>query len=223
MVKTKLSTQEMEIIKYMNNNFDIAINSNIEDIAALCHTSTATVSRACKKSGFEGFTEFKFKLKNEYSINRSLKTIEKMYDYLDVTDLGKMRNFIVNNKNCVTYGYGASNLTSEYLSRQFLFLDIYCIHNGDDSILKFINPEFVLLISNSGENNRVISLATEFKSRGIQVFSITKKDSTLAKISNLGLFHSIEIDYQNQIDREQQIYIYILINILVKDLCNELQ
>lgn len=51
----KLTPTEMSVVNYINSNSSKLANMSIVDVAEESFTSPATVSRATKKCGFEGF------------------------------------------------------------------------------------------------------------------------------------------------------------------------
>ena len=58
----KLTKTEYEIVKFINNNQKILQDLSIVDIAFETFSSPATVSRAIRKCGINGFNELRYKL-----------------------------------------------------------------------------------------------------------------------------------------------------------------
>ena len=59
---------------YILGNPDDILQKNINELAQLSYTSTATVSRLCKKLGFKGYKDFKYQYAAEYSHLLELKS-----------------------------------------------------------------------------------------------------------------------------------------------------
>lgn len=55
-----LTIQEKYLVDYILGNPDDILQKNINELAQLSYTSTATVSRLCKKLGFKGYKDFKY-------------------------------------------------------------------------------------------------------------------------------------------------------------------
>lgn len=69
-----LTIQEKYLVDYILDNPDDILQKNINELAQLSYTSTATVSRLCKKLGFKGYKDFKYQYAAEYSHLLELKS-----------------------------------------------------------------------------------------------------------------------------------------------------
>ena len=69
-----LTIQEKYLVDYILGNPDDILQKNINELAQLSYTSTATVSRLCKKLGFKGYKDFKYQYAAEYSHLLELKS-----------------------------------------------------------------------------------------------------------------------------------------------------
>ncbi len=56
------------IAKQMLRNFENTIGLNIEVVAEICHTSTASISRFCQKIGYANFRDMKLEMSNAATI-----------------------------------------------------------------------------------------------------------------------------------------------------------
>ena len=68
-----LTIQEKYLVDYIINNQEDILKKNINELAKLSYTSSATISRLCKKLGFNGYKEFKYQYAAEYSHLLELK------------------------------------------------------------------------------------------------------------------------------------------------------
>ena len=57
-----LTIQEKYLVDYIINNQEDILKKNINELAKLSYTSSATISRLCKKLGFNGYKELKLNL-----------------------------------------------------------------------------------------------------------------------------------------------------------------
>ena len=63
-----LTIQEKYLVDYIINNQEDILKKNINELAKLSYTSSATISRLCKKLGFNGYKEFKYQYAAEILI-----------------------------------------------------------------------------------------------------------------------------------------------------------
>lgn len=89
-----LNEAEMCVYNYVVKNLKHILNLSVRELADEAHVSTATVMRFCKKMGYSGFSELKYKIKefyeqqdqeDNYEINDIEGFVEhiKSNDYLD--------------------------------------------------------------------------------------------------------------------------------------------
>lgn len=89
-----LNEAEMCVYNYVVKNLKHILNLSVRELADEVHVSTATVMRFCKKMGYSGFSELKYKIKefyeqqdqeDNYEINDIEDFVEhiKSNDYLD--------------------------------------------------------------------------------------------------------------------------------------------
>src|SRR5699024_11874605 len=60
--RDSLSKLEVEVLDYISHFPEKVVSLTLSQAADLMYVSTATISRTCKKLGFEGFQDFKFQL-----------------------------------------------------------------------------------------------------------------------------------------------------------------
>ena len=61
-----LNEAEMCVYNYVVKNLNHILNLSVRELADEVHVSTATVMRFCKKMGYSGFSELKYKIKEFY-------------------------------------------------------------------------------------------------------------------------------------------------------------
>ena len=64
-----LTIQEKYLVDYIINNQEDILKKNINELAKLSYTSSATISRLCKKLGFNGYKEFKYQYAADVRMN----------------------------------------------------------------------------------------------------------------------------------------------------------
>lgn len=97
-----------EIASIMLKNFEKLKEMNITEISELCYVSPATISRFCRKIGFDNFSEFKkisnanFSLHNDYSnklLNSAEKDVKSAYEAY-TNSLMKNMSYTLENLDC---------------------------------------------------------------------------------------------------------------------------
>ena len=96
------------VYNYVVKNLKHILNLSVRELADEVHVSTATVMRFCKKMGYSGFSELKYKIKefyeqqdqeDNYEINDIEGFVEhiKSNDYLDKLKINHNKNLVKNN------------------------------------------------------------------------------------------------------------------------------
>mgnify|MGYP001004200340 FL=1 len=82
--KYKLSCTEQEILQYILDNPDVALDLNVRKIAKMHYTSPTTVIRLAQKLGYKGYTDMayriNFSLRDTAEHKTKLKKTRKMVD-----------------------------------------------------------------------------------------------------------------------------------------------
>ena len=89
-----LTIQEKYLVDYIINNQEDILKKNINELAKLSYTSSATISRLCKKLGFNGYKEFKYQYAAEYSHLLELKNDFKIEPFSSESSIDDALNKI---------------------------------------------------------------------------------------------------------------------------------
>lgn len=230
-----LTTAEKRVCNYIVNNYKKVINMNINDLAKDTFTSKTVVINMAKKLNFEGFSHLKYHLK---SIDKSNKEKKKELDVFHLVDMSKKLvnkdmlhkavNMILKCKTVYVSGRGTSKTCAMYLNRLLLILGIKCILIDDYNLLSVaannVEPrELFVLISLSGETNKIIECAKIVKSRQAKLISITSfSHNTLSKLSDISLFVACDSADTLKDDDKSRIGVFITIELLINELKNKL-
>ena len=66
--ETRFTATEKKVIEFIQEHPRVVTNLSLDDLAAACFTSQASIIRLCKKLGTKGFAEFKVQLASELSM-----------------------------------------------------------------------------------------------------------------------------------------------------------
>ncbi len=219
--------QEQIVLEFIHQHADEIPNLTAKIIATECYCSTSAVNRAIKKLDLEGYTE----LKNFEKFNQDIETkpllpqqrfnrfINQILDDVDYEAVSQMVEIIKTAEKICVYGNGVSNISSLFLFRQLLNLGYNVIYIPDLDLLPKIKAGVIITVSNTGSNNIVTDVIE--KQVTVPVYGITKKDSILDQCLNFAITHDINLTNVNDLEREQQIQILLLIDILIDSLYQE--
>lgn len=204
-----LSDSELEISKYILENYTGIPNMSVNELAENNFTSKSSIIRFCQKIGFSGFTELKNYIKWDNSIETCQGHRNSTRDYV-TTDIRKTLSYI---QNCnwtdiyeeleatskvyiIPTGYTQQSQASE-LHRLFLLMDIRVeLINNVTSTNEFkrileiaeTNTLFILL-SHSGENENLIKIQNELNLRNFTTISITSmNNNTIASHATYNIY-----------------------------------
>ena len=134
-----LNETETYVYNYVVKNTKKVLNESIRELANDTHVSTATVMRFCKKMGCEGFTELKYRLKENVEIqetkeddvnNQFDSIIERVEssDYLE--SIRRAAEIIKQSDLILTLGIGTTGDFAKYTSRLLSGMG-YCCYGVD--------------------------------------------------------------------------------------------
>lgn len=121
-----LNETETYVYNYVVKNTKKVLNESIRELANDTHVSTATIMRFCKKMGCEGFTELKYRLKENVEIQETKEDdannqfdsfIERVEssDYLE--SIRRAAEIIKQSDLILTLGIGTTGDFAKYTSR----------------------------------------------------------------------------------------------------------
>jgi DNA-binding MurR/RpiR family transcriptional regulator len=224
-----ISRSEEVVLDYFEKHFEEIPKLSVIELSEQSYTSQATINRACKVLGFNGFSELKYAIKedlaalNRQSQNYMSKT-EFFIEKINFASAGNIsRYFKERNAKIMIYGLGASKISAQYFHRQLLYLGIPALLVSEEKMLDHFYDYILLVLSSSGETLRVRQVVKKAKNNGMCVLSVTKKDSTVAQMSNDVFYHEVSVQKLEGISREQQLHMIIMVNELVEQIANVLE
>jgi len=216
-----VTRSEMEVLDYLEKNFERIPHISVVKVAAESFTSQATINRTCKILGFRGYSELKYAVEEDLVLMKSssekhivhTEYILRKISFDSVDEVAKAVS--ENRRKLLLFGLGASNISALYLQRQLLYKGIPSTIIAEVQMLKNFEDFALIILSSSGETQRCHQMAKEAQKRGLKVLALTKKDSTLMQLSDLTFYHEVPVDKQKGISREQQLHIILMVNELI--------
>jgi len=166
----KLSDSEKSVVDYINQNEQKIPLLSITNIAEKTFTSTATVSRAIQKCGFQGISELRYKIsrqnnddadnKSPYLVNEILaktyRECTQTIDNLRVTSILQAIEYIKSARRIYIYVRGFTSLIAEEFQMYLQILGYDAVIVKDviwmKNTKKIVKPEdavFILSVRNS--------------------------------------------------------------------------
>ncbi len=215
-----LSRTNKKIAKYVIDNPQAASEANIEDLAAITETSTASVSRLVKTLGFANFREFTLSLAytqlrpqnlpifKDIDANDTLATIaDKIFTSsqralqdtragIEESEFARSVLRIIHCRRLGFFGLGGSSVAALDGYHKFLRTSIDCFYHPDFDVqlmqaVKLGEDDCAIVISHSGKNRQTVKIAETLKRRKVTVIGITSyQDSPLASHSDITFISS---------------------------------
>lgn len=225
---------EMSIYNYVIHNKDKVVYMKIRELADEAHVSTTTVLRFCKKSGCEGYSEFKLKLKQYLQDGRNRMAdldISAMMDFFKRAEteayqasLDHALKLLAQSDTILFIGVGSSAVLGKYGARYFNnagWLSL-CIDDPFTPVFRGSNDRVaVIALSVSGATEQTLNLANQLKDRGCSLISITNSAGCpLAQMSDCNISYYIpSVRIREYFDMTSQIPVMFTLEMLGRRLC----
>lgn len=195
---------EMDLYNYILKNSQKVVYMTIRELALEVHVSTTTILRFCRRFNVSGFSEFKTKLKTHLNlkdnkIKNTTDVLEELYERTinsNLTDQINEISKVIEPYNTVVFlGIGSSGPIASYGAKYMAQFGKFSVHIDDPFyplLNKGLNNAIAIVISVSGENKLVNTMAEKLKELDIKIISITNnKSSSLAKLSDHNISYYI--------------------------------
>ena len=199
----KLNDTDDQIIEYILNNKKLVTTLSIQSLAASLYTVPNTITRLCKKLGYDGYSQLKNSLKEELHtelkeqdiVENSLHTtIQKTFDLIDVDKIQFVTKILREAKKILFFGVGDSVLFCEMMVKNLkvagkqteFSIHPHEIRHGINQLKK---GDVLFLISLSGETPQVLEMAELGKRKSIHIISLTHfYRNSLQKLADTNLY-----------------------------------
>lgn len=191
-----LNETETYVYNYVVKNTKKVLNESIRELANNTHVSTATVMRFCKKMGCDGFTELKYRLKENVEVQETKKAdvsdqfddfIEKVKssDYLD--SIQRAANIIRDSDSFAVLGIGIHSDFAKHAACSFCRSGYYCYAIDNDyypvvEVAEEQKPVAMIVYEKSQEKN-LFEIMHQYKSWHYTIIMIANEN--IGVLSNL--------------------------------------
>ncbi len=196
----KLSRTELAVIRFINENKNRLSKLSIVDIACETFCSPATVSRAIRKCGLNGFNELRYKLALEdkdnitYStvevLNKSLIEAQRVIEQISLESLENIKNKLMSSRRIYIIARGLTSHVAEEFMFKLELLDFNAFSIVDPNVMKIKSnnmkkDETLFIFSLNGKTQELITSAKNANLCGANVITCCcNKDSELLSLSD---------------------------------------
>lgn len=194
-----LTHSERHVLYYAEENLKTAKSLSLTLMAETNNVSTTTIVRMCHKLGLEGFSEFKFILKEldedsepdkdqEGTIGRYQNNLNRALSLLQTKDLKEISEELMRAKRVFIVAVGLSKMMGEYFSKLLMQVNKSTSYVYESHIIDLLpnmveRGDLVVFISSSGETSTIVKAAEKLRFKNIYTLAITNgNDSSLSKL-----------------------------------------
>lgn len=231
----RLTGLEKKIVAYIMNHPQVIIHLTAHEVAEILYVSKTSIINLSKKLGFDGYSELRYYVK-DYVQNQNKREEQLSYEGVlgsindEVTktltlqreeNIKAIAERIVSSRIVYIIARGASKPIADLLSSRLAMLKIKSIFIDDPNLIDVLGDglskdETVLVMSLSGETEKILNITKSARARGIDVIALTSfSNNTLQRLANYNMFcfaHVSETKYNDLISR---IGLHVLIQILI--------
>ncbi|MGF7058781.1 MurR/RpiR family transcriptional regulator [Brassicibacter mesophilus] len=204
----KLTELERKIVEYIMNNPKKIVCLTGNELAQKLFVSKTSIINLSKKLGFDGYSELRYYVK-DYIQNREKKEQALSYDSIlgnihdEITktlylqseeNIKVIAQKIVESRIIYVIARGASKPIADFLSSRLAILKVKSIFVGDPNVIDELGEslgagEAILLMSLSGETEKILNIAKAARARSIDVIALTSfSNNSLQNIANYNMF-----------------------------------
>ncbi|MFB9759878.1 MurR/RpiR family transcriptional regulator [Ectobacillus funiculus] len=220
-----LSESERYLLEYIYRNMEHIPTMSIVKLSEEANVSTATIVRLMKKIGHEGFTSFKYNMKDKLKTSDNIEAIDEIdmnikqaikKNEVEVLNTIQMLNTgtiedaiqkIYDAEKVYIFARGFSEMIANEMTIKLQITGKNCEMHDDPNIIRVISrklkeKELAIFISLNGETEELVEAAKNLKIKSISTITLTAGvDSTLAKLSEITFLgykgaHSFFPDYE---------------------------
>lgn len=227
-----LTSSEQRVFTYIYNSQKEVVQMKITDLADATFTSKTVIINMAQKLGFSGFADLKYYLRSgtksttqtlsyddlEYSLKDN---IEKTFSLMNAETMRLVTKQIIRAKTVYVVARGTSKSVGYHLEHLLLTIGIKCVFLKDYNLISIVSKslesdECVILLSLSGNTDKMVEIANMAKARGAKSVSLTSfTTNSLSKIADYKIYCSSEDPLTKNNDSMSRIGMFIIVELLV--------
>ncbi|GAB2022813.1 MurR/RpiR family transcriptional regulator [Pseudolactococcus yaeyamensis] len=221
--ENRLTELEEDLAAYISENKEEVSQAKIVKLSHDFYTVPNTITRFCKKLGYDNFSEFKVNLKQELetpkSTNLHKDVLLKNFDLIDKDRELKVVRLMQRAKVVNFYALDQTGLFTKMYVKNFFALDdkFQFFEYQQEMKKKILNAsnEIFFFVSLSGETISVLELAELAKERNHKVISLTNlNENSLEQLSDISLYCLTQYETVNGYDITDKIPLLLILQSL---------
>ena len=206
-----LSETERYLLNYIHQHLEDISTLSIVTLSERANVSTATIVRLMKKIGYNGYTSFKYRLKQEKKMTDAsdqLKNIdediklairkneEEVLKTIQLQSIGQIEDAVqkIHNADKIyIFGRGFSEMIAKEMTIKLQLIGKTCEVHDDPNIIRLKSRdidknELAVFVSLNGETAELVEACQNLSMKQVTTITVTTRiDSTLSKISDMTL------------------------------------
>ncbi|WP_208587739.1 MurR/RpiR family transcriptional regulator [Gracilibacillus suaedae] len=220
-----LSDTEKYLLEYIHNHLDEISSMSIVKLSEHANVSTATIVRLMKKIGYDGYTSFKYSLKEKVKLsdeNNEMENIDQkikqaiqkneheVIKTIQLQSIGQIEDAVqkINDAEKIfVFGRGFSEMIAKEMTIKLQLMGKNCEEHNDPNIIRIksknIQPnEIAIFVSLNGETEELVEACKNLNIRQITTITLTTRmESSLGQMSEMTFVgykgtHSYFPDYE---------------------------
>lgn len=206
-----LSETERYLLNYIHQHLEDISTLSIVTLSERANVSTATIVRLMKKIGYNGYTSFKYRLKQEKKMTDAsdqLKNIdediklairkneEEVLKTIQLQSIGQIEDAVqkIHNADKIyIFGRGFSEMIAKEMTIKLQLIGKTCEVHDDPNIIRLKSrdiekSELAIFVSLNGKTAELVEACQNLSMKQVTTITVTTRiDSTLSKISDMTL------------------------------------
>lgn len=206
-----LSQAERYLLEYIHQHIGDIATMSIVKLSEQANVSTATIVRLMKKIGYNGYTSFKYRLKQDKKMmdtDDSLRDIdddikqvirkneEEVHKTIQLQSVGQIEDAVQkihDAERIYIFSRGFSEMIAKEMMIKLQALDKICETHEDPNIIrvksrKVGKNDLAIFVSLNGETAELVEACQNLNIRQVTTITLTTKvDSTLSELSDMTL------------------------------------
>lgn len=239
----KLSDLEQQVLNFILEHPHKIEEHTVEELSQMMFVSTATISRTCKKLGYNGFQELKFTLinhrtENSYdsrniengSVSTHLERFKKEMD-INIDEIGTGINqetikLLSKSNHVEFFGVGSSLPICIEGARKMTFAGRIATARSDWDELRVVaqnldKNDLAIIVSLSGETLHIIEYANILNNNNVPIITISgNTNSHLDKFATISLNANLKTHYYEKVDMSSRFPLNMILDLIVLEYLN---
>ncbi len=236
-----LSNSEYEILEYIIKSPSKVSQMTVQELATNTFVSTASIMRLCKKLGYSGFTELKYRLKTDEQHTTSdttitfsdlqssiLSDITKTSNLINQPTIEAVAKLLLSQKRIHFFSKGISDCALDYFSKYLLTCSRDSVRYTDTHIAhlnaaRMSEQDVLIVASLSGSTSQVLKTVQIAKANGATIIAFTKMNNNpIANLSTHNFYLSISENTNNLFDTQSRAGMFYIIDLIIANYVKQL-